>query len=552
MPVAPSRTIRYDGRPVAVASGETLLSGIVRVQRPLLQRSVRYHRPRGPFCGVGHCTGCLLRVNGRPNVRACRYEPADGDVATTENAWPSARFDLLGALDAIFPGGIDTLHGFRRPAFATRAYQRVVRALAGYGTPPTDAAARALAAPPLLREAPTVVIGAGTSGRATAARLVERGERPLLIDRGLHPLPLPGADLLAATTVAFLPPPSGDPLRFALVGVTEPARGVRIRARSVVVATGAYDGNLLFGGNDRPGILTGDGAEALVAGGAPPPFHRAIVVGGGDRAREIVERFGPRVHAVVSPGEIPPELVRSASDRGVRLFPRTLVVAANGRRWVRSLELKGRGAGPRFTLAGDAVILAHRRLPNVPLLFQAGARMTWHGPLGAYLPAVDPDGATTVPGLFAVGPVGGAVPGASAASGGRAADRIGGAPSAPEGIDRVPEAGRSEFEGYYRELLRGPRPGRWIACPCEDVLWEEIETAHARGYAGIEVVKRYTGLGTGLCQGRYCTPDALLLLGLLEQRDPGAVGYLTQRPPVVPTPIAALAALPADGPEGAA
>ncbi len=110
-------------------------------------------------------------------------------------------------------------------------------------------------------------------------------------------------------------------------------------------------------------------------------------------------------------------------------------------------------------------------------------------------------------------------------------------------LPRVPQEGPSELEGYYRELAREPRRGRWVACPCEDVLLDEVEEAVRRGYRGIEVVKRYTGLGTGLCQGRYCLPEALLILSLLEERPPPEVGYITQRPPVVPTPLAAFAAL---------
>ncbi len=56
------------------------------------------------------------------------------------------------------------------------------------------------------------------------------------------------------------------------------------------------------------------------------------------------------------------------------------------------------------------------------------------------------------------------------------------------------------------------------------------------------MVKRYTGVGTGLCQGRYCLPDALLLLAQLEGRPASEVGYIRQRPPLVPTPLSALAA----------
>jgi sarcosine oxidase subunit beta len=73
---------------------------------------------------------------------------------------------------------------------------------------------------------------------------------------------------------------------------------------------------------------------------------------------------------------------------------------------------------------------------------------------------------------------------------------------------------------------------------------DEVEEAHRLGYRGIEVIKRFTGAGTGLCQGRYCIPDTLLLLALLEGRAANEVGYITQRPPVVPTPLSALASLP--------
>jgi sarcosine oxidase subunit beta len=70
-----------------------------------------------------------------------------------------------------------------------------------------------------------------------------------------------------------------------------------------------------------------------------------------------------------------------------------------------------------------------------------------------------------------------------------------------------------------------------------------VEEAVRRGYRGLEVIKRYTGVGTGLCQGRFCLPDALLVLATLEARPPPSVGTITQRPPLVPTPLGALAGL---------
>jgi Sarcosine oxidase A3 domain len=210
---------------------------------------------------------------------------------------------------------------------------------------------------------------------------------------------------------------------------------------------------------------------------------------------------------------------------------------------VRAVEIRSRGSGGVTRLAGDALILAHRRLPHGQLFFQAGARMGWRAGTGAYYPVVGENGATSVPGLWAIGSSSGTLGAASIGSGERVAAALtgGSLPVAP--LERVRPDGANELEGYYRELLRFPRSDRWIACPCEDVLLDEIEATTRGGYRGIEVVKRYSGLGTGLCQGRYCLPDALLLLSIAEGRPPSEVGYITQRPPVHPTPIAALAAL---------
>jgi sarcosine oxidase, subunit alpha len=542
---APERRFLFNGSPKDARPGETLLGSLTRGRLPTLQRSIRYHRPRAPACGVGYCTGCLLRVNGRPNVRSCRYLPSEGDKVTTENSWPSPRFDVLGALDFAFPGGIDTLRGFRRPAWATGAYHRVVRRLAGYGEVPDLDAASRLAAPVVRRTADTVVVGGGASGRAAARRLVEVGQRPLLIDRSLGANPVAGADVLTSTTVTFLPPPSpGTDSPFTLLGFEEPARGVEVRARNVIVASGGYDASLLFGGNDRPGVMTGDAALALRDPEGVPPFRRAVVVGGGRRAETLLATLGTQIDAVVALGGIEPEVVRRASELQIPLYPRTLLLGTSGRSRVRSVHLRGRSTGPGFTVDCDAVVLAHRRLPTPQLFFQAGARMEWRAGTGAYYPLVSPTGETTVRGLYAVGATAGVLPEAAELSGARAAEAVAGQlPEAPPALPRVPQEGPSELEGYYREISKQPARGRWVACPCEDVLLSEVEEANRGGYRGIEVVKRYSGLGTGLCQGRYCLPDALILLSILEGRPPSEVGYITQRPPVVPTPLAAFAAL---------
>jgi thioredoxin reductase len=550
---APARRFFYRDRVQEARPGETVLAAISRDGLPTLERSQRYRRPRAPFCGVGQCTGCLVRVNGRPLVRSCRAVPSEGDRVEIAPGWPSVRHDLLGVVDLLFPRGLDPFRSFRRPAFAAPLYQRVVRRLSGYGALPSGAARVAPPPePPTHRDVEVAVVGAGPSGRSVAARLAALHLRPLLVDRDPRASAPEGVDLVrgaSVTVIARTDSGGAGPSAFTLLGEFDAGGALDLRARAVVVATGGYDASLLFAGNDRPGVLTAEGALALSPAQERAWFRRAVVVGSGPRAAAVLERFGHRVAAVVAPGAVPPEVVRLAADLEVPLYPRTLLLGTRGRARVRAVELAGRGRGPRFALRADAVVLAHRRVPNSQLLFQAGAEMVWHAGPAAYYPTLDAHGQTTVPGLFAVGEAGGFRAEDAAASGARAAEALAGRPTAtaPE-LGRVSRLGPSELEGYYRELFAEPRRGRWIACRCEDVLLGDVDRATRAGYRGIEVVKRHSSLGAGLCQGRYCLPDALVYLAIREGRPAEQVGYIRQRPPVFPMSLGALASLDPEPP----
>ena len=68
----------------------------------------------------------------------------------------------------------------------------------------------------------------------------------------------------------------------------------------------------------------------------------------------------------------------------------------------------------------------------------------------------------------------------------------------------------------------------------------ELEEAVARGHNDIESLKRYTGFGTGWCQGKGCVA---LCARLLTERGGDASHPFTARPPVHPLRFADLAGL---------
>ena len=79
-----------------------------------------------------------------------------------------------------------------------------------------------------------------------------------------------------------------------------------------------------------------------------------------------------------------------------------------------------------------------------------------------------------------------------------------------------------------------------LACRCEDVTLHDLEDAIARGHTDIESLKRYTGFGTGWCQGKWCVA---LCARLLVERGGSAALPITPRPPVHPLALGDLAGL---------
>jgi sarcosine oxidase subunit beta len=80
-----------------------------------------------------------------------------------------------------------------------------------------------------------------------------------------------------------------------------------------------------------------------------------------------------------------------------------------------------------------------------------------------------------------------------------------------------------------------------ILCRCEDVTLDDVRHAVTLGYSDVEEVKRYTGFGTGPCQGKECLRGIVAAIAEAAGRPPGTLAPFTSRPPLVPTELAVLA-----------
>jgi sarcosine oxidase, subunit alpha len=301
------RTITFDfeGRPVRAHEGEPVAVALFAAGIRLLARSPKYHRPRGLFCAAGHCASCHLRIDGQPNIRSCAVPAREGLRCERQNAFPDADVDLLGAADWLFPSGMDHHRLMTGTRIGNELFLKLVRQMGGTGTLP-DAPAERL--PPAREESVDLcVVGAGPAGLAAARVAAEARPRARVLV--LDDQDCPGGSLLSepggvargralaeaaraagarlrslATALAYYPedrvaaPPSPADGPPGLLAVAEPDGLVKVAARRFLYTTGAYDQNLPFANNDRPGVLAARAVGRLAFRFGVRPGRRAVFV----------------------------------------------------------------------------------------------------------------------------------------------------------------------------------------------------------------------------------------------------------------------------------
>ena len=410
-------TIRFDGASIPARRGEPVAAALLAADRPLVSRSAKYHRPRGPFCLADSCAGCFVRSDGLPNRRACRIACRDGLEIESQNAFPGARHDLLGAVDLATPRGLDHHRLATWSLLANRIAVALARRLSGVGRLPSAATLHAARPPPREERFDALVVGAGPAGLAAAEALADAGRRVVVADEApaaggrlrarlgapgdpdlawagavVRRVSAAGGEVATGTCVAGLWHDGGEPL--ALLDVDGRLR--LVRARAIVLAPGGHPQPLAAPGGDRPGILAGRGVAILLAEHGVVPGARAAIVGEGEDAERLaltLARAGM-------------EVTRAPSAEGGALA---------GRSRVRALAL------PSRRIACDTLVVATPPAPAFELGRALGAAVRWDAALGALSLAAEEDGRTGVPGLYAAGEVTGAAGTARAAEAGRRA-----------------------------------------------------------------------------------------------------------------------------------
>jgi len=579
----------FDGEVFEGLQGDTLASALLANGVHLVGRSFKYHRPRGILTAGSEEPNALVAVRRdaaryTPNLRATQAELYDGLCAESQNRWPSLGFDLGRANDLLSPlipsGFYYKTFMWPRSAWAA-LYEPLIRGAAGLGRAPTlpdpDRYAN------LYAHCDVLVVGAGPAGLAAALSAADGGARVILCDEQAEPGgsllsdPQPQIDGLAAgdwleRTVAALaqhPRVRLLPRTTAfgyfphnLIGLNErltdhlvePKPGQarerlwQVRAREVVLATGAIEQPLVFPGNDRPGIMLAGAVQTYLNRYGVRAGSRAVVVTASDsayRAALDLHAAGAHVAGIADlRGSADGVLPQAARSAGIEILTTATVLGTRGNLRVSGIELEAtdaRGLVQRRTLSCDLVLMSAGFTPSVHLFSQSRGRLQWNDAAWAFVPASSAERERSA----------GACRGVNSLAAALADGVIAGAAAAKaSGHDGVAH----HFEVTGDDAGTDVSPAALPQAPActgskafvdwqNDVTANDLALAAREGFRSIEHVKRYTTVGMATDQGKTSNLNALgIVAGRLGKSIP-EVGLTTFRMPYTPVSFGSFAGM---------
>jgi octopine oxidase subunit A len=380
-----------------------------------------------------------------------------------------------------------------------------------------------------------------------------------------------GAEIIPRATVWSLD-------RHLEIGVSVGGASAFVKARRVVVATGALERPFPIPGWTLPGVMTAGAAQTMLKSSALVPDGRTVIAGQGPLvwllAAQIL-RLGGRIDRILDTTErrnyfsaLPHVFAFLTSPyfaKGLALMrevrAKVPVVSA-----VNELAAAGDGqlatvtyvaGGRRETMPTDLLLLHQGVVPNVNLAMAAGVEHRWDERQLCWSPVLDPNGSSSIEGIAIAGD-GAGIGGAEAAIfRGRIAARAAVDALAPAAAAKLApmatllaglvraERGRVFLDTLFRPLPRFRIPsGDTIVCRCEEVTANDILDSVAIGATGPNQLKAYRRTGMGPCQGRLCGLTVTELMAQARGKSPQEIGYYRLRAPVKPITLAELAAVP--------
>ncbi len=572
-----SRTLRFrfDDDEAVGFPGDTLASALLANGTRLVGRSFKYHRPRGVLTAGSEEPNALVQLRSgarrEPNTRATTIELYEGLDALSQNRWPSLAFDVVAInslLSPIFVAGFYYKTFMWPSSFWEKLYEPIIRRAAGLGR------ATGAGDPDHYEHAyafcDVLVIGAGPAGLAATLAAARSGARVIVCDedfrfggrllaerqkidggpghvwaaRAVDEIAsLPEARLMPRTTVIGIydggtyaalervadhlpvPPPYQPRQRFW-----------KIVAKRAVLAAGAIERPIVFGGNDRPGVMLASAMRTYLNRFAVVPGRRVAVFTSTDdgwRTASDLEQAGIEVAAVIDSRPGVSRQLAARAPRDTRILTDSQVVATKGRTALRAITVRSPHGAERIDV--EALGVSGGWDPVVHLSCHLGGRPVWDEALGTFVPGTLPKG------LMVAGAARGTMTLAACiadgASMGAAAAEAAGFAAKPIDLPKT-DADASAVTPLWH--VAGSK-GKAFVDLQNDVTFDDVVLAEREGFRSVEHLKRYTTLGMATDQGKTANVNGLAIMAGITDRSIPVTGTTVFRPPYTPVAIGAFA-----------
>jgi sarcosine oxidase subunit alpha len=305
-----------------------------------------------------------------------------------------------------------------------------------------------------------------------------------------------------------------------------------------VLAAGAIERPLVFGGNDRPGVMLAGAVRTYINRFGVAPGRTAVVVTSGDdgwRTAADLAAAGVQVAAVVEgrPGiECAP--TRGARNAAIRVIAGGHVIRTLGSRAARGVEVMD-GAGTIQRISCDLVAMSNGWNPTIHLTTHLGGKPVWDDDTAAFIPGQLPAG------LAVAGAAAGRFTLEAALREGSMQGRSAAADCGFDGPTATVPRTDPETSSCAPTWSRRGAKGKAFVDFQNDVADSDVTLAHREGFRAVEHLKRYTTLGMATDQGKTSSVTGHAIMAALSDVSMHQAGTTVVRPPYTPVAIGALA-----------
>ncbi|MEE2659660.1 MAG: glycine cleavage T C-terminal barrel domain-containing protein [Candidatus Latescibacterota bacterium] len=559
---------RFEDERLVGLAGDVISSALWANDVRMTGRSFKYHRPRGAYSMAGHDANTMLSDGVRTNLRGdlTLLQPEmDLHAVNTAGGVKGDRLRLIERFSKLMPVGF-YYKAFHKPRWLFPFHERQMRKVAGLGRINPDF--ESAASPKDYAWCDVLVVGSGPSGLGAARTAAEAGLTVMIVEQepalGGSLVWQHGRDELArqqrldhvralqkhprvtirtATTV-------GGVYADHWIALFDDMRMTKLRARAVVLATGAIEQPAVFGHNDVPGVMLASAAQRLVRHFAIQPFERAVVMAANSHAYEAaldLAQAGVQLAAVVDlrPEGEPSGLAGQVEDTGARILTGSSVFEARrsaGGKTVSGallcpLDRQGRAEPSKGELmACDGIAVSVGWAPNASVLSQAGVRFRYDQRLQQLVPDELPRG------VFVCGRANGVYELSAQWADGSRCGQEAARHLRVLSVDPTPVGSLRDEAPHSHSYPIFPHPDHKDFVDLdEDLHVTDFANAHQEGYDSVELIKRYSTVGMGPSQGKLANVNSVRILARLNGRSIEETGTTTARPFYQPVPLRHLA-----------